>query len=76
MLLPPRPLVTGLSAVAHEPSIGPPYTGKILFLKNRSSVVIPQNKVVDGIELVNGKWTAFIQRFSNQWPLKTLYNIA
>ena len=38
--------------------------------------MIPQNKVVDGIELVNGKWTAFIQRFSNQWPLKTLYNIA
>ena len=25
---------------------------------------------------VNGKWTAFIQRFPNQWLLKALYNIA
>ena len=24
----------------------------------------------------NGKQTAFIQRFSHQWPLKVLYNIA
>ena len=24
----------------------------------------------------NGKWTAFIQRFSNQWPLSVLFNIA
>ena len=26
--------------------------------------------------MINGKWTAFIKRFSNQWPLKTLYNTA
>ena len=26
--------------------------------------------------LVNGIWTAFIQHFSNQWPLKALYNSA
>ena len=25
--------------------------------------------------MVNGKWSAFKQRFSNQWPLKALYNI-
>ena len=25
---------------------------------------------------VNGEWTAFTQHFSNQWPLKALYNIA
>ena len=24
----------------------------------------------------NGKWTAFMQCFSHQWPLKALYNIA
>ena len=26
------------------------------------------------MRMVNGKWTAFIQRFSNQWPLKALYD--
>ena len=26
--------------------------------------------------MANGKWTAFIERFSNQWSLKALYNIA
>ena len=26
--------------------------------------------------MVNGKWTAFILRFSDQWPLKALYIIA
>ena len=26
--------------------------------------------------LVNGKCIEFIERFSNQWPLKALYNIA
>ena len=25
---------------------------------------------------INGKWTAFIQSFSNQWLLKALYNIS
>ena len=25
---------------------------------------------------VNGQFTAFIQRFSNQWPVKLLYHIA
>ena len=28
------------------------------------------------LEAINGKWTAFILRFSNHWPLKVLYNIA
>ena len=26
--------------------------------------------------LLNGRWTAFIQPFSNYWPLKAFYNIA
>ena len=26
------------------------------------------------MRMVNGKWTAFIQRFSNQWQLKALYD--
>ena len=30
---------------------------------------------LDGPEQVNGKWTAFIQRFSNQGPLKAHFNI-
>ena len=27
------------------------------------------------LAMVKGKWTAFIVRFSNRWPLKALYNI-
>ena len=27
-------------------------------------------------EMVNGKWTALIQRFPKQWPLKVLFNVA
>ena len=26
--------------------------------------------------VVNGQWTAFIQHFTTQWPLKALYNTA
>ena len=34
----------------------------------------PERCFTSGV--VNGEWSAVIQRFSNQWPLKALYNIA
>ena len=37
--------------------------------------VLVKAQGAEGGAEVNGKWTAFIQHFSNQWPLKVLFRI-
>ena len=41
----------------------------------RGVEVLVKAQGAEGGAEVNSKWTAFIQHFSNQWPLKVLFRI-